>query len=81
MPLSAAERLSFQVNCPRCNKATEKMVAWLATNSTMRCATPDCRAIIDLDAPQYRTLIDKLAEQASEIDVLMVQLSQDNQFI
>ena len=78
MPLTAAERLSFQVNCPRCNKATEKMVAWLATNSTMRCATPTCRAILDLDAPQYRPLIDKLVEQASEIDALEIQLRQGN---
>jgi hypothetical protein len=55
-------------------KGTEKRVAWLATNNQMRCAAPDCRALINLDAPQYRTIIDKLVDQASEIDTLMLTL-------
>jgi hypothetical protein len=78
MSLTAAERLTFGIECPRCGKVTEKRVAWLATNSRMRCATPNCGAIIGLDAPKNRTVIDKLVDQASELDALMLQLKEDN---
>jgi hypothetical protein len=76
MSLTAAERMSFLIYCPRCGKTTEKAVAWLATNSQMRCATPKCGAIISLDAPKTRALIDKLVDQASELDTLIVDLEQ-----
>ena len=76
MALSAAERTSFLIHCPRCGKATEKAVAWLATHDRLRCATPQCRAIINLESPKYRPLIEKLVDQASEIDALMITLEQ-----
>jgi len=76
--LSAAERMTFGVQCPRCGKITEKMVAWLATESRMRCATPSCRAYVNLDDPKQRAVIDKLVDQASELDALMVSLKEGN---
>jgi hypothetical protein len=75
MPLTAAERLSFLIQCPRCGKGTEKAVAWLATNPTMRCATPTCRAVLNLEAPQYRAIIDKLVNQAGELDAMTVEFA------
>jgi hypothetical protein len=77
MALTAAERLFFLVRCPRCGKGTEKMVAWLATNRQMRCTTPSCKALLNLYAPKYRTLIEKLVDQASELDALMIAAEQD----
>jgi hypothetical protein len=74
MPLTAAERMSFAVRCPRCGKTTEKRVAWLATKSRMRCSTRYCRALIALDVPMHRMVIDKLVAQALEIDALLITL-------
>ena len=74
MPLSAAERMSIGIQCPRCHQITQKFVPWLANNSQLRCGTPTCRAIIKLDAAQYRAIINELPNQASEFDVLMIEL-------
>ncbi len=76
MGLSAAERTSFLIQCPRCGQATEKNVAWLATNSDLRCNNPRCRAMINLDAPDQRAIIDKLVDHASELDALMMGLKE-----
>jgi hypothetical protein len=76
MTLTAAERTSFAVQCPRCGKATEKPVAWLAASEALRCATPDCGNILDLQDAQNRPLIQKLIDQATEIDALMISLKQ-----
>jgi len=76
MPLTAAERMSFLIECPRCGKTTEKPVAWLASNHQMHCATPTCHATINLEGPQNRALIQKLVHQASEIDALMIEFEQ-----
>ena len=78
MPLSAAERMSFAVRCPRCGKPTQKSVAWLATKSRMRCSTPYCRAVIALDEPAHRMVIDRLVAQATEIDALLVTLERSS---
>ena len=50
---------------------TEDLVAWLATKSRMRCSTPYCRAVIALDEPAHRMVIDRLVAQATEIALLV----------
>lgn len=71
MPLSAAERMSFGIQCPRCGKLTEKPVAWLSTFETLRCATPGCGHNISLAGRENRALIEILVDQAEELDALM----------
>ncbi len=77
MPLSSAERTSWMMLCPRCGKATEKPVAWLAASKTLACATSDCGNVIDLKSPDNAALIQKLADQCADLDAF---LAKPNQF-
>lgn len=73
MPLTAAERTSWMMNCPRCGKVTEKPVAWLAANESLPCATPGCGNVIDLKSAENGTLIQKLTDQCADLDVFLAK--------
>jgi hypothetical protein len=71
MPLSAEERMSFVLFCPKCRRGTEKAVAWLAAHERLPCATPACGGSIELQAGTNRDLIEKLSDYCADLDDAM----------
>jgi hypothetical protein len=68
LSLSAEERMSFLLSCPKCGKYTEKPVAWLAAHERLPCATPACGSLIDLQSETNRDLIEMLSDYCVELD-------------
>ena len=68
MPLSAEERMTFLLYCPKCGQGTQKAVAWLAAHERLPCATPDCGGTIDLQTGTTRDLIEMLTDYCVELD-------------
>jgi hypothetical protein len=73
MPVTAAERMSFLINCPRCRKATEKSVAWLTTYEALPCATPGCAHMINLKTAENGVLIEMLSDQCADLDAILAK--------
>jgi hypothetical protein len=73
MPLASAERLAYAVVCPKCARATPKMVAWLATFEQLPCATPGCGNVISLQTAENRSVIQMLTDFAGELDEFLAE--------
>jgi hypothetical protein len=71
MPLSADERMSFFLFCPKCHQGTEKPVAWLAAHERLPCATPNCGGSIELQTGGNRDIVDKLSDYCIDLDEAM----------
>ena len=70
-----AEHLSFAIPCPHCGRCVVRSVAYLATEIQLRCASRSRKGTIPLGAPQYRMLVDKLLQQASDLELVAGALS------
>jgi len=68
MALSAEERMSFLLYCPRCRQSTTRAVAWLASHERLPCITPDCGGAIDLQTGANRALVEKLSDYCTALD-------------
>jgi hypothetical protein len=71
MPLSAEERMSFLLYCPKCRQGTTKPIAWLAAHERLPCTTPDCGDAIDLQTGANRDLVEKLSDYCADLDEAM----------
>lgn len=73
MSLNSAERVSYQMGCSSCGKATEKPVAWLVAFDHLPCVTPGCGHLIDLKAAENAALIQKLSDQCADLDTFLAK--------